>query len=177
MDFRQVAPDIQYWLQGLAESGSMRQNLDLLTTLEHTNDSTCCFFARKGRCVLGVPEFATYFRFENSEVRGKTEFRQPDPGYTLSRPAVLTPKFGLRSAGSDFPRTSGNRRYGCGVHGKKSTQKRAIKRQPVVLGNVMGIAVAASLYRMRSARHNSPLGIFERRLYSLAAAVSESASQ
>ncbi len=103
MDFRQVAPDIQYWLQGLAESGSMRQNLDLLTTLEHTNDSTCCFFARKGRCVLGVPEFATYFRFESSEVRGKTEFCQPDPGYTLSRPAVLTLKFGLRSAGSDFP--------------------------------------------------------------------------
>ena len=76
-----------------------------------------------------------------------------------------------------FPRTSGNGRYGCVVHGKKSAEKRAIKRQPVVLGSVMGIAVAASLYRMRSARHNSPLGIFESRLYSLAAAVSESASQ
>lgn len=76
-----------------------------------------------------------------------------------------------------FPRTSGNGRYGCGVHGKKSAEKRAIKRQSVVLGSVMGIAVAASLYRMRSARHNSPLGIFERRLYSLAAVVSESASQ
>lgn len=50
----------------------------------------------------GFPEFAAYFRFENSEVRGKTGFRQPDPGYTLSRPAVLTPKFGLCSAGSDF---------------------------------------------------------------------------
>ena len=60
---------------------------------------------------------------------------------------------------------------------QKSAEKRAIKRQSVVLGSVMGIAVAASLYRMRSARHNSPLGIFERRLYSLAAAVSESASQ
>ena len=76
-----------------------------------------------------------------------------------------------------FPRTSGNGRYGCGVHGKKSTEKRAIKRQPVVLESVMGIAVAASLYRMRSARRSSPLGIFESRLYSLAAAVSESASQ
>lgn len=86
-------------------------------------------------------------------------------------------KNGLWSTVSDFPRTSGNGRYGCGVRGVKSTEKKAIKRQPVVLGSVVGIAVAASLYRMRSARHNSPLGIFERRLYSLAAAVSESASQ
>ena len=135
------------------------------------------FLCAKRPVWSGFPEFAAYFRFENSEVRGKTEFRQPDPGYSLSRPAFLTPKFGLCSAGCDFPRTSGNGRYGCGVHGKKSTEKRAIKRQSVVLGSVMGIAVAASLYRMRSARHNSPLGIFERRLYSLAAVVSESASQ
>ena len=45
MDFRQVAPDIQYWLLRLAESGSVRQNSGLLTTLEHSNVSTCGFFA------------------------------------------------------------------------------------------------------------------------------------
>lgn len=50
MDFRQVAPDIQYWLLRLSELGSMRQNSDLLTTLEHIKASTCGFSARKGRC-------------------------------------------------------------------------------------------------------------------------------
>ena len=60
---------------------------------------------------------------------------------------------------------------------RKALRKGQSSGLSVVLGSVMGIAVAASLYRMRSARHNSPLGIFERRLYSLAAAVSESASQ
>lgn len=53
MDFRQGAPDIQYWLLRLSEFGSMRQNPDLLTTLEHTNASACGFFARKGRCGRG----------------------------------------------------------------------------------------------------------------------------
>lgn len=31
----------------------MRQNSDLLTTLEHINASTCGFFAPKGRCGRG----------------------------------------------------------------------------------------------------------------------------
>lgn len=84
MDFRQGAPDIQYWLLRLSEFGSMRQNPDLLTTLEHTNASACGFFCAKRPVWSGFPEFAAYFRFENSEVRGKTEFRQADPGYTLS---------------------------------------------------------------------------------------------
>ena len=50
MDSRQVASDIQYWLLRLSEFGSRRQIPDLLTMQEHTNASTCGFFARKGRC-------------------------------------------------------------------------------------------------------------------------------
>lgn len=46
----------------------------------------------------GVPEFAAYFRFENSEMRGKTEICRPDPGFMLPRPAVLYVKIWLRSA-------------------------------------------------------------------------------
>ena len=51
----------------------------------------------------GVPEFAAYFRFEYSEMRGKTEICRPDPGFMLPRPAVLYVKIWLRSAGSDPP--------------------------------------------------------------------------
>ena len=176
MDFRQGAPDIQYWLLRLSEFGSMRQNPDLLTTLEHTNASACGFFARKGRCGRGFRNLphTSVLRIRKCVERPSSANQTPVIPFVT---CGLTPKLVCARLVAIFPRTSGNGRYGCVVHGKKSAEKRAIKRQPVVLGSVMGIAVAANLYRMRSARHNSPLGIFESRLYSLAAAVSESASQ
>ena len=37
----------------MAEFGSMRQILDMSSTREGDNISTCGFFARKGRCALG----------------------------------------------------------------------------------------------------------------------------
>lgn len=63
------------------------------------------FYARK-LLRSGIPEFAAYFRSAIPEVRGKTVICRPDPGFALPRPAVLLPKIGLRSAISDFSRTS-----------------------------------------------------------------------
>lgn len=37
---------------------------------------------------------------------GKIKVDRPDPGFTLSQPAVLLPKIELCSEVSDFPRTS-----------------------------------------------------------------------
>ena len=62
--------------------------------------------AKRAVCSL-VPEFAAYFRAAIPEVRGKTEIGRPDPGFALTRPAVLLPKIGLFSVVSDFTRTSG----------------------------------------------------------------------
>lgn len=66
---------------------------------------------RKKCVVLGVSEFAANFRYAIPEVRGKTEICRLGQGFTLSRPAVLLPKIGLRSAISDFSPPSGNRAF------------------------------------------------------------------
>lgn len=58
-------------------------------------------YAKRAVCSW-VPEFAAYFRAAIPEVRSKTEIGRPDPGFALTRPAVLLPKIGLRSEVSDF---------------------------------------------------------------------------
>ena len=60
------------------------------------------FLCTKRAVCSGAPEFAAYFRAAIPEVRGKTETGQPDPGFTLPRPAVLLPKIWLCSEVSDF---------------------------------------------------------------------------
>ena len=60
------------------------------------------FLCMKRAVWSGVPEFAAYFRFEIPEVRGKTEFYRPDPGFTLPRPAVLLEIIALYSAITNF---------------------------------------------------------------------------
>lgn len=48
-------------------------------------------YAKRAVC-SSVPEFAAYFRQAIPEVRGKTEIGRPDPGFALTRPAVLLQK-------------------------------------------------------------------------------------
>ncbi len=60
------------------------------------------FLCAKRAVCSWVPEFAAYFQRAVPEVRGKIKIGRPDPGFTLTRPAVLLPKIRLRSAISDF---------------------------------------------------------------------------
>ena len=50
------------------------------------------FLCAKRAVCSGTPEFAAYFRAAIPEVRGKTEIGRADPGFTLTRPAVLLQK-------------------------------------------------------------------------------------
>ena len=50
------------------------------------------FLCAKRAVCSGVPEFAAYFRQAIPEVRGNTEIGRPDPGFALTRPAVLLQK-------------------------------------------------------------------------------------
>lgn len=50
------------------------------------------FLCAKRAVCSWVPEFAAYFRQAIPEVRGKTEIGRPDPGFALTRPAVLLEK-------------------------------------------------------------------------------------
>ena len=59
---------------------------------EHTGMPQCLylrFLCAKRAVCSWVPEFAAYFRRAVPEVLGKTEIDRPDPGFTLTRPAVL----------------------------------------------------------------------------------------
>lgn len=160
-----------YRLLRLVESESMRQIIDLPTTLGHVNASTCGFFASKGQCGRRLRNLPHTSVFGSSEVQGKFVICRPDSGFAFSRPAVLLAKTGCGRRCLIFPALPGNGRYGSGVRGEewcarqeKSTEEKAIQWPTAVLGSVVGVTAAASLYRMRSARHNSPFGIFERRL-------------
>lgn len=50
------------------------------------------FLCAKRAVCSWVPEFAAYFRQAVPEVRGKIKIGRPDPGFTLTRPAVLLQK-------------------------------------------------------------------------------------
>lgn len=50
------------------------------------------FLCAKRAVCSWVPEFAAYFRQAIPEVRGNTEIGRPDPGFALTRPAVLLQK-------------------------------------------------------------------------------------
>lgn len=154
----------------LVESESMRQIIDLSTTPGYVNASTCGIFAGKGRCGLG---------FRNLPHTSVLGFRKCGENHELpTRPrlyASTTCGFVgknrvMLGAYRFFPHFLENGRYDSGVRGEewctrqKSTEEKAIQWPTAVLGSVVGVTVAASLYRMRSARHNSPFGIFERRL-------------
>lgn len=85
----------------------MRQILDMPTTQENGNASTCGYFARKGRCGRGFRNLphTSVRRFRKYREKRRTADQTP---VLYSRDLwFCCKKIGLRSEVFDFPRTSG----------------------------------------------------------------------
>ena len=80
----------------------MRQILNMPSTPECRNASTCGFFARKRRRARGFRDLphTSGRRFRKC---GKTEIRRPDPYFELMQPAVLLKKSGCARWFPIFP--------------------------------------------------------------------------
>lgn len=85
------------------------------------------FLCLKRAVCSGVWEFAACFRFAIPEVRGKTVIWRADPGFTLTRPAVLFTKIELCSGIANFSphfRKIGSLAAICGPFGRATGRHR-----------------------------------------------------